>query len=109
MDVLTTIGLGMIGFLIGNLAFSRVGHWVVALHQIAKDDSVTAKTGKIASVTLLSAGPWFVVAVAVFAYFVHSESWSTPIFIGAFVAIAFFSALAVHFARKARHAKADAT
>ena len=109
MDVVTNSGLGMVGFLIGNIAFSRVGHWVVALHQIANDPTATAKVGKFASVTLLSAGPWFLVAVGVFAYFVYPQPWSTPIFVGALVAVLFFSALTLHFARKARHAKANAT
>ncbi len=100
MDLLASIGLGMIGFLIGNIAFSRVGHWIVALHQIAKDEG-GAKTSKFASAMLLSAGPWFLVAVGVFAYFIYPQPWSTPIFVGALIAVVFFSAFSVHLARKA--------
>jgi hypothetical protein len=83
MGVLANIGLGMSGFLIGNVAFSRVGHWVVAVHQIAKDQSGEPKSGRIVSATLLSAGPWFLVATGVFGYFVQSQSWAPPILIGA--------------------------
>jgi hypothetical protein len=77
MDLLASIGLGMIGFLIGNIAFSRAGHWIVSLHQISKDEG-GAKVGKFASVTLLSAGPWFLIALAVSAYFIYPQPWSLP-------------------------------
>ena len=108
MDVVVNILLGMVGFLIGNLLFSGIGHWVAAVYEIWKDD-VEAKPGRIVSVTLLSSGPWFVVVVAFVAYYIHSQPWALWIAIGAVTAIILFTGLGVYFARRsAQRGKANA-
>jgi hypothetical protein len=108
MDVLTTIGLGMIGFLVGNLLFSKVGMWIATIYAIAKDGAESSKGARLASATFLSAGPWFLVATAMFAVYVHSKSWAPPIFAGAVIAITFFSLFAVYLVRKARREREHA-
>jgi hypothetical protein len=104
MNILVNIGLGAIGFSIGNLLFAKVGRWLMSAHEIITEPQnieAPSKAARLASATLLSSGPWFAGVVAVLAYYVHAESWSLPIFVGAVVAIAFFGVLAIYLARKA--------
>jgi hypothetical protein len=101
MELLAMIGLGMIGFLLGNLLFSRVGVWIATIYAIAKDQSEGSKSARLASVILLSDGPWFLIATAIFAVYLRSESWATPIFFGAVIAIAVFSLVTAYYWRKA--------
>jgi hypothetical protein len=108
MDVITTIFLGIIGFLIGNLLFSKVGMWIATIYEIAKDPGKDSKGARLASATFLSSGPWFLLVTGVFAAFVHSKSWATPILVGGAMAIVFFSIFAVYLARKARARREDA-
>jgi len=98
----------MIGFLIGNVLFARVGAWIATIYEIAKDQGLGSKGIRLASAALLSDGPWFLIATGIFAAYVHSESWATPIFAGAVVAIAFFSAFTAYLARKAARKREDA-
>jgi xanthine/uracil permease len=108
MDVLATIGLGMIGFLIGNLLFSKVGMWIATIYEITKDGGDGSKGARLAAAIFLGAGPWFLIATAMFAVYVHSESWAPPIFVGTVIAIIFFSLFAVYLARKARRKREHA-
>jgi hypothetical protein len=108
MDLLATIGFGMIGFLIGNLLFSKVGMWIATIYEIAKNHSEGSKAARLASAIFLSAGPWFLIATAMFAVYVHSESWAPPIFVGALIAITFFSVFSAYLIRKARQKREHA-
>ena len=101
MDILVNVGLGMVGFLFGNLLFAKVGRWLATIYEIAKDPNENARVGRFASATLLSSGPWFALAAGIFAYYIRAASWAVWIYIGAVLAIAFFSAIGLHFARKA--------
>jgi hypothetical protein len=101
MDIFLNVGLGMVGFLIGNLLFARVVSWLAAIHEIAKDPNGNSKAGRFASATLLSSGPWFAVAAGIFAYYIRASSWAVWIYLGAITAVAFFSVLGLYFARKA--------
>jgi hypothetical protein len=105
MEVLATIGLGMIGFLIGNLLFSNVVAWIGTIYEIAKVPAEGSKGVRLASAAFLTSGPWFLAATAIFAVYVRSESWAPPIFVGAAIAIVFFSAFAWYIARKAARLK----
>lgn len=102
MEALATLGLGMIGFLIGNLLFSNVGVWIGTIYEVAKAPDEGSKGVKLASAAFLASGPWFLAATALFAIYVRSESWAAPIFVGAMIAIAFFSVLTWYLARKRR-------
>jgi hypothetical protein len=102
MDTAAAIGLGLIGFFVGNLLFSKVIVWAATICEIVKDGSATPKAARLAAATLLGAGPWFLIVATMFAYFVRAEWWATPLFIGAASALVFFSLLTVHFALKAR-------
>jgi uncharacterized BrkB/YihY/UPF0761 family membrane protein len=108
MEVLAIIGLGMIGFLIGNLLFSKLGMWMATIYEIAKDQGEASRGVRLASATFLSAGPWFLIATVIFAVYVRSESWATPIFVGAVIAITFFSLFAVYLTKKAARRREDA-
>jgi hypothetical protein len=108
MELLATIGLGMIGFLIGNLLFSRVGVWIGTIYEIAKDQREGSKGVRLASAIFLSDGPWFLIVTVIFAAYVHSESWATPIFFGAVIAIVFFSLWAAYFLKKVARKREDA-
>ena len=101
MDVFVNIGLGMVGFLIGNLLFARVVSWLAAIYEVTKDPNEKSRASRFASVTLLSSGPWFVVAAGVFAYYIRASSWAVWIYVGAITAIAFFSSLSLYLTRKA--------
>jgi hypothetical protein len=101
MDIFVNVGLGMVGFLIGNLLFARVVSWLAAIHEITKDPSESSRAGRFVSVTLLSSGPWFMVAAGVFAYYIRASSWAVWVYVGAITAIVFFCALGLYYARKA--------
>ena len=100
MEVLATLGLGMVGFLIGNLLFSNVGVWIATLYEVAKSPDEGARGVRLASAALLASGPWFLAASAVFAVYVRAEPWAPPLFAGAAGAIVFFGALTWYLARK---------
>jgi hypothetical protein len=100
MTILVNVGLAMIGFLVGNMLFAKVGESIVTIHGIAKDDE-GSKAPRIAFAALLSAGPWFLVASGRFAFYVHSKPWAIWIFVGKACAIVFFSAFSLYLARKA--------
>jgi hypothetical protein len=109
MDAIVDFGLGMVGFLIGNLLFAKIGRWAVAIYEVTRDPGGGSKGGRLANVTLLSSGPWFAIAVGIFAYYAHAQTWVVPIFVGAVIAIGLFSAIGVYFAWKHRkRAKANA-
>jgi hypothetical protein len=110
VNLLEIVGVGMIGFFLGNLLFSAVGRWIATLYTIAKDRTkagARSKNWKIASVTLLSSGPWMLVVVPFFAYHVHSKTWAMWLFAGVFTSILFFSVVTIHFARKASRLRRD--
>jgi hypothetical protein len=102
MDFAAAIGLGLVGFFIGNLLFSKVIIWIATVYEIAKDRSGAPKAPRLAAATLLGAGLWFLLVAAMFAFYVRDESWAPPIFIGAGSAIVFFSLFTAHFALKAK-------
>jgi hypothetical protein len=100
MEVLATLALGMVGFLVGNLLFSNVAMWTGSMYEVAKAPDEGSKSVKLASAALLASGPWFLAATALFAIYVRSESWAPPIFAGAVIAIVFFSVFTWYLARK---------
>ena len=102
MNSIAELGLGMAGFLIGNLVFSKIARWLATIHAISKSQDPSPKAVQIASATLLNSGPWFAIAVGVFAYYAHSKAWALPIFIGAVVALLYVIGLGLYVARKIR-------
>ena len=102
MEIFVNVGLGMAGFMIGNLLFAKVGRWLATVYEIAKDPSENSKAGRFASATFLSSGPWFAIAAGMFAYYIHARSWAVWIYVGAAAAIVFFIAIAVYLARAGR-------
>jgi hypothetical protein len=104
VNPILTLAIGTFGFVVGNLLFAAVGRWIAGVYTIVKDPTkagARAKHWKVASVTLFSSGPWMLVAVGFFAYHVQSKPWAMPLFIGLATAILFFSAITIHFWRKA--------
>ena len=108
MNVIAEFGLGMAGFLLGNLLFSKIMRWLATIYSIAKttpQSEGASKTGRIISASILNSGPWFAVAYAVFAYYVHSKAWAIPIFVGTLLAVAFFTAFGFYMVRKFKRRK----
>jgi hypothetical protein len=108
MNVIAEFGLGMAGFLLGNLLFSKVGRWLATIYSIAKAEAQpgsASKAGRIASASMFHSGPWFAMAYAVFAYYVHSKIWAVPIFVGTIVAIVLFTVLGLYMVRKLKRQK----
>ena len=108
MNVVAEFGLGIVGFFVGNLLFSKVGRWLATIYSIARanpqPDGVS-KAGQIASASVLNSGPWFAVAYIVFAYYIRSEAWALPIFVGTMVALVLFAALGLYMVRKFKRRK----
>src|SRR5687767_15076304 len=105
MNIFANIGLGMIGFLIGNLLFARVGRWIHTIYEMVQSGGPRA--GVIAML-LLHDGPWLLIVASFFAYYISPRAWSTPMYVGAAVAIVFFGAITVVFARTAAKGRANA-
>jgi len=103
MELLLSIGLVFTGFILGALVFSRVGHWLVAIHAAlrARDGNSVSRTAAVASAALLASGPWLLVALAVFAIWVRNESWAIWLFAGLGAAVVIFGAISGYLARKA--------
>ncbi len=109
MDILVNVGLGMIGFVIGNLLFARVVSWLAAIYETAKDPNEESRVSRFVSATLLSSGPWFAVAAGIFAYYIRAASWAVWIYVGVITAIVFFCAMTLYLTRKAnQRVKANA-
>src|SRR5689334_10594060 len=107
MSVIANLGLGMVGFMIGNLLFLSGARWVLAIAAAKK--SADAPRAAIASATLLHAGPWVIVAVGIFAAYIRSEPWARPIYVGAVTAALFFGVIAIIVQRKLKLRGRDAT
>jgi hypothetical protein len=95
MSVFASIGLGLVGFAIGNLLFSRVGRWLYTLFE-------TREKGARVSLLLLHDAPWLLIASAALAYYGSSQPWALPIYIGAAVAICIFGGLTLFLSKKSR-------
>jgi MFS family permease len=108
MDLIVTALLGLIGFVIGNFLFSSVGVWIGTIYEIAKDPNKESKAVRLVSATFLSSGLWFLIVTVALAAFVRSQSWSTPIFIGAVAAIIFFSLFTAYYVRKSKAQRGNA-
>lgn len=48
MEILATIGLGIIGFMIGSFLFSKVGMWIGTIYEIAKEQGEDSKGARLA-------------------------------------------------------------
>ena len=108
MSIIAEFGLGMVGFLLGQLLFSKVGRWLATIYSISKSEDQSngaTKARRIALASALNSGPWFVVAYAVFAYYAHAKVWALPIFVGTIVAIVLFAAFGLHMWRKFKRRK----
>ena len=100
MDPLTIAAVLMAGLFTGNLLFSAVLHWVAASAELLR--SSPGKWSLVAAASLFNSGPWLLVIVGTFAYYVHSESWAMWFFAGAGIAVSFFLAITVVFGLKQR-------
>jgi hypothetical protein len=107
VDLLTNIGLLMVGFLIGNLIVSRVALWVGAVLEILESSSQGWRMAVAAS--LFIDGPWMLLVFGVFAYFVRSEPWAPWLIGGAVAALAFFGSFTFIIIRKQRRANPGRT
>lgn len=102
IELLATIGLGIVGFFLGSLLFARVGRWIANIYEIFKGPSGEAKGVRLGSAAFLSDGPWLLFAAIFAGAHLRTEPWALAIFVGIVVAIAFFSAYTIFLARKAR-------
>ena len=102
------IVVGMIGFSLGALLVAKIGRWLVTVYNIAREqpsEGDRSKGARLASGTVLSSGPWLIVAGGFFAYHVHSEAWAVWFLGGVVAAVVVFGFLGLHQARKASRTK----
>jgi cobalamin synthase len=80
MDTILELSAPVWGFFAGTFLFARVGRWIEAMAVAARGPVDEASTkSKVAAAALLHSGPWLVVAMAYFAYYVlahrHAPAW----------------------------------
>ena len=71
----------MLGFFIGAMVTSVVGRWVALVVESLKGPMAHPRR-MAALISLFHAGPWMIVAVAVFGYFEYSKQWAQLLGIG---------------------------
>src|SRR5258705_4968800 len=91
MGVIPSAIMIMLGFFIGPAVTAVVGRWVALVVETLRGPTPHPRR-MAALVSLFHAGPWMVVAVAIFGYFEYSEQWAQLLGIG-IVAWAVFIAL----------------
>ena len=112
MEPFFSVGVAFAGFLLGTVAFSRIGHWLVGIHSAVKarrGSHSGAERAALASAVFLASGPWLLVALLILAFGVSSLLWSLWLFGGFGASILFFGGVTVYLAHKsARTAKQNA-
>jgi hypothetical protein len=97
------LGIGVGGFIVGQLVFVGAMRWFATVYEIAKDPTnagAGGKAGRIAIASVFGSGPWLIAAAAWVAYFVHDEPYALPLFVGELLAFAFFVAITLYFTSK---------
>jgi hypothetical protein len=78
------------GFFLGGILFLSLVRWLVLGAEAWSQSSTSTREGPpltrfivtVACQSLFHSAPWMVVAVAMFAYYVHSEPWAAWLFSG---------------------------
>ncbi len=100
MDPLAIVAVLIAGLFAGNLLYIAVLRWVATSAELLR--SSPGKWSLVAAASLFNSGPWLLVVVFTFAYYVHSEPWAMWFFAGAGVAVSFFLTITVVFGLKQR-------
>ena len=100
MDPLPIAAVIFGGLFAGNLLFNAVLRWVATSAELLR--SSPGKWSLVAAASLFNSGPWLLVIVGAFAYFVHSEPWAMWFFAGVGIAVSFFLTFTVVFGLKQR-------
>ncbi|QJR09248.1 hypothetical protein DSM104443_00285 [Usitatibacter rugosus] len=90
MSIIEIFGFGFAGFFAGLMLFNGVLRWVGTVLVLANDTTNAGSKGKgvrIATATVFGSGFWLLVVAIGGAYFIHAEPYSTPLFVGAALAI----------------------
>ena|SRR5690349_21566447 len=96
------------GTIAGNVLFSLLGAWYRAILEVTKDGGFRHRWAMVVGVSLFNAGPWALVAAAIFTYYEISAPWAPWFFGGAFVWVMFVLTLASLVAMKrGRQAKSE--
>jgi hypothetical protein len=101
------IGVGVVGFFIGNLLFARVVTVAAAISSVVKDGSLPegSKVGQITMMVLFSDGLWISGVAGALAYYLHDAAWFDTVAWGALIAITFYSFIAIWMAWQYWHRK----
>ena len=93
----------------GNVFAMVMVHWVRAILEVktsrATDSSKGALLGSILAASLLNAGPWTLLVVGYFAFYISSKHWASSFFAGAGASIAFMTVLVAITMAKLKRAK----
>ena len=104
MDALNNVTVLFAGMFAGHLLVIAVIRWVGASAELLR--SSPGKWRLVAAASLFNSGPWLLVVLSTFAYYVHSEPWAVWFFAGAGVTVSFFLTVAVVFGLKQREVQA---
>jgi hypothetical protein len=107
MEPLVPFGIAFAGFVLGALAFSRIGHWLVGVHGALKarrDSHFRGAKAALASAVLLASGPWLLVALATLAVGVAGHAWAPWLYLGFGASVLFFGGITAYFACKSARA-----
>ena len=80
----------MVGTMVGALLTSFVARWVALVIETLRGPSAHPRR-MAALVSLFHAGPWLLVAVAIFGFFEYSERWAQLIGVGIIVYTVFIA------------------
>jgi hypothetical protein len=100
-----SLGIGLLGFIAGQILFVGVLRWLATVYELVKDPTNAGsrgKSGRIALATVFGSGPWLLGVAIGGVYFMHAEPYAIPLFVGATLAIVVFASITLHFASKAR-------
>jgi hypothetical protein len=104
VDLSSILAALVAGLFAGNLVSIGVVRWIATSAELLHSSPQGWRMAAAAS--LFNSGPWLVVVVSVFAYYVHSEAWAPWFFAGLGGALLLFGGIIVIFTVKHRHAEA---
>jgi hypothetical protein len=85
----------MIGFIAGHLLSALLISWGRAVVEVRRVHESSHPGRMVVLTSLFNAGPWALVAAAIFAYYEYSQPWAPWFFGGAFATLLLFGTLAV--------------
>ena len=106
MNIAQSAMMIMVGFMVGALLASFVARWAALVIETLKGPSAHPRR-MAALVSLFHAGPWLLVAVAIFGFFEYSERWAQLVGVGIIVYAVFIAYFMYRLRAKARENRAE--